>query len=105
MVYFNHIITTKNTLLHFISFYFVGQFIYLPIQDLILASNEFKAIDNPLARIGCNYLLLCVQVLLPRLGVILLLVRLTLVLTEGNFYLYYTSPPFLFWENPNIAHK
>src|SRR3989337_703281 len=62
-VYFNHIIKTKNTLLQFIYFYFVLQFIHLPIQDLILASNEFKWIDDPLARVGCKYLLLCVQVL------------------------------------------
>jgi hypothetical protein len=61
-VYFNHIIKTKNTLLQFIYFYFVLQFIHLPIQDLILASNEFKGIDNPLARVGCKYLVLCVQV-------------------------------------------
>ena len=54
-------------------FYFVLQFICLPIQDLILASNEFKGIDNPLVRVGCKYLLLFVQVLFTRLCVILLL--------------------------------
>ena len=43
-----------------ISFYFILQFIYLCIQDLILASNKSKGIDNPLARVGCKYLLLCV---------------------------------------------
>ena len=59
-VYFKHIIKTKNILLQFIYFYFALQFIYLPIQDLILASNEFKGIDNPLARVGCKYLLFCV---------------------------------------------
>jgi hypothetical protein len=74
-VYLNHIIKTKNTLLQFIYFYFVLQFIYLPIQDLILASNEFKGIDNPLARVGCKYLLLSVQVLFTRICVVLLLVR------------------------------
>jgi hypothetical protein len=63
-VYFKHIKNPENTLLHFIFFYFVLQFILLPIQDLILASNEFKGIDNPLARIGCKYLLLCVWCLL-----------------------------------------
>ena len=73
-VYFNHITKTKNTLLQFIYFYFVLQFIHLPTQDLILASNEFKGIDNPLARVGCKYLLLCVQVLFTRVCVILLLV-------------------------------
>src|SRR3989337_1444410 len=74
-VYFNHIIKTKIPLLQFISFYFILQFIYLPLQDLILASNEFKGIDDPLARVGCKYLLLCVQVLFTRLCVILLLVK------------------------------
>ena len=66
---------TKIYLLQFIYFYFVLQFIYLPLLDLILASNEFKGIDNPLARVGCKYLLLCVQVLFTRVCVILLLVR------------------------------
>ena len=54
---------------------FTLQFIHLHIQDLILASNEFKGIDNPLSRVGCKYFLLCVQVLFTRLCVILLLVR------------------------------
>ena len=72
-VYFYHIIKTKIPLLQFIYFYFTLQFIHLPIQDLILASNEFKGIDNPLVRIGCKYLLLCVQVLFMRLCMILLL--------------------------------
>src|SRR3990170_1295123 len=49
-VYFNHIIKTKNIYLQFINFYFVLQFIYPLVQDLILASNEFEGIDNPLAR-------------------------------------------------------
>jgi hypothetical protein len=31
--------------------------IYLPIQDLIHASNELKGINNPLTRVGCKYLL------------------------------------------------
>jgi hypothetical protein len=61
--------------LNFIYFYFLLQSIYLRLQDLILASNKFKGIDNPLARVGCKYLLLCVQVLFTRLCVILLLVR------------------------------
>ena len=61
-------------MLQFYYFYFVLQFSHLPIQDLILASNEFKGISNPLARIGCKYLLLCVQVLFTRLCIILLLV-------------------------------
>src|SRR3989337_314828 len=74
-VYFNHKKKTKNTLLQFYFFYFVLQFIYLPLQDLILASNKFKGIDNPLARVGCKYLLLCVQVLFTRLCVVLLFVR------------------------------
>ena len=65
----------KNPLLQFIYFSFVLQFILLPIQDLILASNEFKGIDNPLAHVGCKYLLLCVQVLFTRVCMILLLVR------------------------------
>ena len=69
------LLKTKNTLLQFIYFYFILQFIYLPLSDLILASNEFKGIDNPLARVGCKYLLLCVQVLFTRVCVILLLVR------------------------------
>ena len=58
-VYFYHITKTKNTLLQFIIFYFVLKFIYVPLPDLILASNEFKGIDNPLARVGCKYQLLC----------------------------------------------
>src|SRR3990170_8600561 len=58
-----------NSLLQFIYFYFVLQFICLPIKDLILASNEFKGIDNPLARVGCKYLLLCVHVLFTRVCV------------------------------------
>ena len=62
-VYFKHIIKTKNTLLQFIYFCFILQFIHLPIQDLILASNEFKGTDNLLARVRCKYLLLSVQVL------------------------------------------
>ena len=36
------------------------QFIYHLLPDLILAINEYKGIDNPLARVGCKYLLLCV---------------------------------------------
>ena len=52
-VSFNHTVKSKNTLLQFYYFYFVLQFIHLPIQDFILASNEFKGIDNPLARVGC----------------------------------------------------
>ena len=54
----------KNTFLQFIYFYFTFKFIYLPLPDLILASNEFKGIYNPLARVGCKYLLFCVYVLL-----------------------------------------
>ena len=42
----------------FLLFYL--QFIHLPLSDLILASNEFKGIDNPLARVGCKYLFVCV---------------------------------------------
>jgi hypothetical protein len=75
LVYFKHIKKPKNTLLQFIYFYFVLQFIYLPLQDLILASDEFMGSDDPLARIGCKYLLLCVQVMFMRLCMILLLVR------------------------------
>ena len=41
--------------LNFICFYFIFQFIYLPLQDLILASNEFKGSDDPLSRVGCKY--------------------------------------------------
>ena len=59
VIYLSYI-KSKNTLLQFIYFSFVLQFIYLPIQDSILASNEFKGIDNPLARVGCKYLLSCV---------------------------------------------
>src|SRR3990170_8639578 len=73
-VYFKFKKKTKIYLLQFIYFYFILQFIYLPLQDLILASNEFKGSDDPLARVGCEYLLLCVQVLFTRLCVILLLV-------------------------------
>jgi hypothetical protein len=40
--------------------FFCNLSIYLLLQNLILASNEFKGIDNPLARVGCKYLLLCV---------------------------------------------
>src|SRR3990170_7486620 len=74
-VYFTYKKKTKNTLLQFSFFYFLLQFIYLPLRDLILASNEFKGSDDPLARVGCKYLVLCVQVLFMRLCVILLLVR------------------------------
>ena len=35
-------------------FYFVLQFIYHLLPDLILAINEYKGIDNPLARIGAS---------------------------------------------------
>ena len=73
-VYFNHIIITKVPLLQFYFLYFL-QFIYLPLRDLILAINEFKGIDNPLAHVGCKYYLLCVQVLFMRFCMILLLVR------------------------------
>src|SRR3990170_1016452 len=62
-VYFKYKKKNKIYLLQFIYFYFILQFIYLPLQDLILASNEFKGSDDPLARVGCEYLLLCVQVL------------------------------------------
>ena len=51
---------SKNTLLQFIYFYFTLQVIYLSLSELIFASNEFKGINNPLARVGCKYLLLCV---------------------------------------------
>src|SRR3989337_4599071 len=61
-VYLKYKKKTKIYLLQFIYFYFLLQFIHLPIQDLILAINEFKGIDNPLAHIGCKHLLLCVQV-------------------------------------------
>ena len=74
-VYLYHIIKTKILLLQFIYFYFILQLTYLPLQDLILVSNEFKGIDNPLASVGCKYLLLCVQVLFTRLCMSLLLVR------------------------------
>ena len=74
-VYFNHTTKTKNILLQFIFFYFAFQFIYLSLPDLILASNKFKGIYNPVGHVGCKYLLLCVQVLFTRLCVILLLVR------------------------------
>ena len=59
-VYFYHIIKTKITLLQFYSFCFTFLFIYISLSELILASNEFKGIDNPLAPVGCKYLLLCV---------------------------------------------
>ena len=58
-VYFNHITKTKNALMQFSFFYFTLQFIYLPIPNLILAINEYKGIGDPLARVGCKYLLLC----------------------------------------------
>ena len=72
-VYFNHKKKTKHTLLQFSFFYFLLQFIYLPLQDLILASNEFKGIDDPLAHVGCKYLVLCVQVRLTEFCLVLLL--------------------------------
>ncbi len=59
-VYFNHITKPKNTLLQFCYFYFTLQFIYLLLSGSILAINEYKGIDNSLARVGCNYFLLCV---------------------------------------------
>jgi hypothetical protein len=103
-VYLKHKKETQNTLLQFYFFYFLLQFIYLPLQDLILASNEFKGIDNPLARVGCKYLLWCAGAIHEALcdspiG------SITLVLTEGNTYLYCTASPLLFGENPNAAHK
>jgi hypothetical protein len=91
-------------LLQFYLFYFPLQFIYLPLSDLILAINEFKGIGNPLARVGCKYLLLCV-------GVVYVVLRgapigsITFVLTDENTYRYYISSPFRFEENPNAAHK
>ena len=42
-------------MLQSISFYFLFQFIYLSLSELILAINEYKGIDNPLARVGCKY--------------------------------------------------
>jgi hypothetical protein len=74
-VYFKYKKKTKNILQQFMYFYFLLQFIHQPMQDLILAINEFKGIDNPLARVGCKYLLLCAQVLFTRLCVVLLLVQ------------------------------
>ena len=74
-VYFTRITKTKNTLLQSYSFNFTFLFIHLPRQDLILASNEFKEIDNPLSRVGCKDLLLYVQVLFTRVWMVLLLVR------------------------------
>ena len=59
-VYFNHITKTKISLLQFYFLYFTLQITYLPLLDLILAINEFKGIDNPLARIWCKRLVLCV---------------------------------------------
>ena len=60
-VYF---IIYKKPKIYFLLFYFAIYFIYLSLSELILANNEFKGIDNPLARVGCKYLLLCVYVLL-----------------------------------------
>jgi hypothetical protein len=51
----NHITKTLIYLLQFISFYFHLQFINLPLSELILAINESKGIDNPLAVVGCKY--------------------------------------------------
>ena len=48
-------IKNQNILAVIYFFYFILQFIYLPLQDLILPSNEFKGIDDPLARVGCKY--------------------------------------------------
>ena len=45
----------RISLLQFIYFYFLLQFIYLPLSELILAINEYKGIDNPLAHVGCKY--------------------------------------------------
>ena len=54
-VHRNQIAKTLIYLLQFISFYFLLQSIYLPLSELILAINEHKGIDNPLARVGCKY--------------------------------------------------
>jgi hypothetical protein len=51
----NHITKTLIYLLQFISFYFCLQFKNLSLSELILAINEYKGIDNPLARVGCKY--------------------------------------------------
>ena len=47
-------------MLQLIYIYFPFYFIYLPLLDLILAINEHKGIDNPLAHVGCKYLFVCV---------------------------------------------
>ena len=65
-VHLNHITKPLNILL---------QFIYLLLSDLILAKNEYTGIDNPIARVGCKYLLLCVYVPLKFVCVNLILVR------------------------------
>ena len=45
-VYFYHIAKNKKYFAAIIYFYFTLQFIYLSLSELILASNEFKGIDN-----------------------------------------------------------
>ena len=57
---FYHIAKKQKYFATILLFYFTFIFIYLLVSELILESNEFKGIDNPLARVGCKYLLLCV---------------------------------------------
>jgi hypothetical protein len=85
---------------------FTLKFIYLPLSGLILAINEFKGLDNPLARVGCKYLLLCVQVMFTRClhGSPIGLINLGSLLRE-ILIRYYIASPFLFGENPNAAHN
>ena len=50
-------IKNKNPCFNLFNFIlFCNLLFYLSLSELILASNEFKGIDNPLARIGCKYL-------------------------------------------------
>ena len=87
----------QKYLLNLFTFLFI--FIYPILAELILASNEFKGIDNPLARVGCKYLLLCVYVLFMRIYVVLLL-DWYLSSHWGNTYLYCAASPLLFGEIP-----
>ena len=90
--------------LNFIWFYFILQFINLPLQDLILANDHRGDWQPPCLCWVKVFAFVCAGVVHEALrdspaG------SITLVLTEENTYLYYTASPLLFGENPNAAHK
>ena len=53
-VYLYHIIKTKIPLLQFIYFYFILQLTYLPLQNLILASDGSRGLTTLLLVLGAS---------------------------------------------------